>query len=428
MIYSDLYLKKEGRHYYFIIFFSFIILMFTFSVRFFLKNSIPSRASKKNIRRIEVVNLSYDKAGIYWLSEQKEKGWVVFGENKNKLNNIVFDDRDTTNLKDAYINHYVVLKDLEPNKNYFFKIISNNQIIDNGGEPFHFKTTTKQEFTTRFSPVYGRIIKTNGEPLSAGVVILNFTDSYPLLSLVKISGEWMIPLNNIIERSTEKIKTEIKDQIVNLEIYDENGNKSNVKTKGEMLSQIPQPIIIGKNYEFFEEEKVLGVINKNNKENIIDIIYPKQNSIISSARPLIKGLALPNNDVYLNLRSKKNIYSFRTKADRSGNWKVLLNNNLLPDSYILEMKTKNQEKKEVVLNREFQIIKSGERVLSEATLSASLTPSIGITISPTLKPTTLPTTTPIISPTIKSVGFNPTSFVIAAISFIIIGVGFLFVF
>lgn len=431
MIYSNLYLNKKNNFFYYIgIIFSIIALFFIFTFRFFLKNSIPSRASKKFINRIEIVNLSFNQAGIYWLSEKKEKGWIMFGERKNSLDNIVFDERDTENIKNEYLNHYVLLKNLKPNKEYFFKIVSNNQLIDINGEPFSFKTVNKQETKIRFSPAYGKVIDKNGNPITNGVVILSFKDSYPLLSLIKISGEWLIPLNNIIEKEKEIIKTEIKNKVINLEIYDENGNKSNVEAITENVSPLPQSIIIGKDYKFIEKEEVLGVISKNNKDGfLIDIIYPKENSIIAGGKPLIKGLAIPNNNVYINLSFKNNLISYKTKADASGNWKISLEKNLLPGNYLIELITFNKEKKEVVLKRNFQIAKSGEMVLSGATESALLTPTPTFNeLSPTQQPTQIILTPTMISTTIKPAGFNPIFSFLTAISFIIIGTGLLFIF
>jgi len=133
MIYSDLYLNKENKLPT-VIGFLFVIFTTVIFARFFLGSAGSSKASLKIAKRVEIVNLSPTQTSIFWQTDQKESGWIIYGETENNENKIVLDEKDLNNIgekKSKYIVHLAILKELIPGKKYFFKIITNNnQIID----------------------------------------------------------------------------------------------------------------------------------------------------------------------------------------------------------------------------------------------------------------------------------------------------------
>ncbi len=427
MIYSNLYLNRNQitNPLFVILPVSFIIVLL-FGINFLFKNTVSTKATKKTIRRLEILNIGHQQATIFWQTADKEKGWIIFGDRENSLNRISLDERDTTKQRNAYRNHYVILKDLEENKIYYFKIISNNQIIDNGGRAFSFKTGKKFSSITYLNPAYGKVINKSGTPLNNGVVIMSVKNCHPLGSLIKISGEWSIPLNYILREDGDELCKVDNDTIFDLEIFSEESEKSSVKTKLFNLSPLPQTIIIGQDYLFLSKEEVLGLKNfskSNLSKQVIDVLYPKDNSIINDRKPLIKGYALPNSEVFVSLKGKI-IYSFSSKTNQDGEWKVILTQELIPDSYILEFKTKDIKGNEVKIYRRFTIGKSGESVLGEATESAIITN----TPTPTLGEIYPTNITTYLSPTIQRVGLDSNPFFISAGALIIMGIGLLLVF
>ncbi len=421
MIYSDLFLKKNNVQIPTVAFLVAIVLVGVFMTSMFVSKPTSSRASKKTLRRIDVVNLSYNQATIYWQTDKKEMGWLIYGETEKKLDKIVFDERDAGEKKGKYLNHSVVLKNLEQNHAYYYKIVSDNQlIIDTNNKAYQFETTANISSTTNISPAYGKVLLANDSPLASGVVILSFKDSVPLFSQIKLSGEWMIPLNNLLDKNTKKIKGLENQDIGLIEIYSEEGEKTSIEITAENLSPVPQSVVIGKNYSFITKENVLGLIDHNiNKNNEISITFPKENSIVPAAKPLIKGLAIPNNEVVVILKSRLN-YSFRVTTDKDGIWKVVLNENLPAEKYMMQAITKNTKGEEVKLTRTFSVGKSGEQVMGVATPEATIEPA-------TPEPTEIiASSTPV--PTIKKAGFDPLPLSIASGSLIIIGLGIILAF
>ncbi len=186
------------------------------------------------------------------------------------------------------------------------------------------------------------------------------------------------------------------------------------------LSPLPQSVVIGKDYNFLVEESVLGLNDYNiNPNNQISIVYPKENSIIPASQPLIKGLAIPGNEVFVFLKSKQD-YSFRSITDKTGIWKIDITQSLPAEKYEMELVTKDSLNKEVRLKRAFTIAKSGEQVMGAATSEGTLE-------TPTPEPTQIvASSTPV--PTISRTGFDLLPLSIISGSLIIVGIGIILAF
>ena len=85
MIYSDFYVPRENKLPT-VIGFLFIFFISVIFSRFFLGLAGSSKASLKVAKRVEIVNLSPTQTSIFWQTDQKESGWVLYGEAENKEN------------------------------------------------------------------------------------------------------------------------------------------------------------------------------------------------------------------------------------------------------------------------------------------------------------------------------------------------------
>jgi len=418
-MYSDLYIKKQIK----IPTWVFILVIFSsifFMSRFFSGNSMPSKANQKNLREFRLVNIAATRAGVFWQTEDKETGWLILGESETNLTRVIADERDLAEKKGSYHYHYALVKDLQPNKNYFFKIVSDKGVYSKNGKAYQLKTTTEQRFSGTAKPAYGKIFLPNNQPAENVYVILTYVKSnFPLLSQTKASGEWLIPLNSIasIPQPDDKVK---------IEFLSDMDSKTTVEAVAKNLSPLPQTLVLGKDYTFLNMEEVLGVTTQSSvsvNPKTIDILYPKEDALIAGASPLLKGLALPNQDVSLELVADKKYY-FKPHADKDGVWKTASDVKLPPGKATLILTAKDEEGKEVKIIRSFSIAKSGEQVLGVATGSASITPTSAPTV--TIKPTApLITVTPV--PTLKSAGSNYLPFIISGSAMMVIGLGVMFI-
>ncbi len=404
-----------------------ILVIIIFLAKLLGTPPVPSKASKVSVSNVNVVNVSNNAAGIYWQTENKEVGWVILGENQALLSNIVLDSRDVPEEKNPFRNHYVDLKNLKPNTNYYYKIVSNNQLVSqSNGQPFSFKTASNSSLASNLGPAYGKIIKENGQPLENAAVLLYFDNSIPLLSISKSTGEWLVPVNNILDKNSLQNKTVDEKTKLKVEIYDEEMNKTIIQADLSSLIPLPQTIIIGKDYSFSSGENVLSASSSNVAvdSHIVDILFPKDQAVIPGDNPLIKGLGIPKNQVNVLIDAPKG-YRGQAVIDNDGVWEILLNNPLSPGNHVLTMTTKDDSGKTVTLTRRFTIAKSGEQVMGIATAEATPTSTIIPTsvISPTTYYISL---TPTVSPPIS--GSDITPIAITSSSLIILGLGMILVF
>jgi len=412
MIYSQFYFKKDLKM---PTFFGvlLVVLVISFFLKIMQKNASYLKASAKEIKKLLVTDISYTSANIYWFTEEKQTGWVIYGKSANKLDLIALDNRDLSAKKGIYYNHFVTLIDLSADTKYYFAIVSHNRLIlKNDKIPFSFKTLSNQVKLKNLKPAYGKVIDLNNQPIKDAIVLLSLNEKY-YSNLTKGSGEWLIPINIEEEKISEKVQ---------IEIISEDKKISSIITSLDKITPLPQVVVIGKNYNFYEENQVLSVQTSfsSSSGEKIDIFYPKENASIPGVFPLIKGMALPNSEVLIIVDSSKK-YSAKVKADAKGFWSFSVPTPLALGKNRVTITTKDQEGKVVTIARNFYIIgDSGNAVLGEATPSATTIPSPTPTLI--LSPTTIPTPTSPIS------GKNYFNLVFLSLSLLFLGVGLMLVF
>jgi len=433
MIYSDFYFKEKVKIPTFLgIFVIFLSIFLFFS--FLNGSATSSRASKLNLKRVEIVNLKPIQTNIFWQTTEKETGWVIYGEEENRLDKITYDERDTFENKGKYYNHYVTLRDLKPGKKHYFAIVSSEKkIIKDGDKYFNFITPETLSNLTKLNPASGKILKANLSPLSDGFVILTVNkDTFPLVTTIK-NGEWLISLNSFIDKNTFTEKSFTGKEKAMVEIINEDNQKTTIINTLDGLSQKTETVIIGKDYNFLEDNVLSATdyFNNNQEKNKIEIVYPQENSLIPGRRPLIKGFAIPNSTIYITINSKKTFSAF-VNVDKNGNWNYLIPEDLEIGDHIITIKTKNEKGEEISLTRKFKIIGNSNfegKVLG----TASGEPTITIyrpTYSPTPSSvinyiTKIPIT---ISPSLPKSGVSEFIPFFGGLSLTILGIGILLVF
>lgn len=168
------------------------------------------------------------------------------------------------------------------------------------------------------------------------------------------------------------------------------------------------------------KEDVLGDTTiRNVKLDSVDFIYPVPDAIITATIPLIKGVALPNSNVLINIKGININRNYSIKADNKGAWNLSSITKLSPGKYSLILSSTDKEGKIIEKHRSFTIAKSGEQVLGESTPSAiTTTPEATLTIEPTQIPTQAVVSP---SPTIPVSGNSTMYMWVASIAFIILG-------
>lgn len=426
MTYSDLYLQSS-RRIPTVVSLVVVLAIIVFLAKIFSTKPPQSSAKSGSLRQMMVVNLSVNQAGIFWQSQQKSVDWVVYGEKPDDLSRVVLDDRDVPDAKTPYLNHLITLKDLKENSTYFFKIVSNNSLVsDLQNKPFSFKTTSTVSSSSNLKPAYGKVIAKNGIDLVNAAVVFTNAGTYPLVAMTKSSGDWLIPLNNIIDIESGKPKLVSPNDKIKIEIYDEENAKINIDAVVSNLSPLPQSVIMGSDYSFLGQTNVLSATSDNvsrqtSLEKSANILFPKEGALIPGLRPLIKGTATPGSEVIVIVNSEKT-YSYRTKADSDGVWRVELTENLPAGNHTITVSTKDASGQTTTVVRNFSIAKSGEQVLGSATPEATPIAIASPTIAINPSSTSSAQTTPPVS------GQSPLPYILSSASLIILGLGLLLAF
>ncbi len=439
MIYSQYYSKRQARVPLPIIV-GVILVLVIFLNRFTSPGSTPSKASGKVVKNIKIVNPQATEFGIFWQTDTKEIGWVIYGTAENNLNNISLDERDIESNKQAYLNHYVLLKNTKADTVYFYKVVSDNQLVlFSDGKPFTYRTPKGTGQSTHRNPAYGKIVGQNGEPLAQSIVLFSHEKTFPLVTVTKMTGEWLVPLNKLIDNVTMKPFVISDKDKIRINFYSEDNLQSLVEANPSNISPLPQTLIAGKNYTFFNFENVLSAASEKKttfRTPPIDIIFPKEGALIEEGKPLIKGTAIPGNEITGNITGPKK-YSFKSSADKDGSWSVGVPNPFTPGDYILVITTADAFAKDIKVTRKFAIAKSGEQVMGEATAEATPTDTAlpSVTVTPTASLPLSLTVTQTLSPTIATTtstppqsGFNVIPIGIGSAGLIILGLGILLAF
>lgn len=413
---------------------AFLFLLLMLSTLGFILNkpkTISVSASKLKLERLVMASITNSSASIFWRTKEKEISWLVYGESEGRLNKQLFDDRDLADNKNPYSNHYVTFKNLQPDKRYFFEIVTSKGLIkQNNNLPFSFVTKTQLPLASSLPPAMGSIQDKNGRPLTNGIVLLKIEGAELLSDRTKDKGEWLIPFYYMVKINTNELMRPKVDSTVTIEIISEEGETSTIKTILKKTSPLPQTVIIGKNYEFTDgEEKVLSEATKGQLNfGKIDIIFPEEGRAIPGKRPLFRGIALPGKKIKIIIESNFP-QSFEKYTDKNGVWSLSPFYDLSPGGHKITLITEDEQGDEVKIDRNFIILKSGEGVyLGEATPSGTITPTAMPTntpfpMTPPATPTSVVSLTP---PGPPGTNFFPLTVISTAL--MILGTGLIMIF
>lgn len=455
-MYTDLYMKEQNRSLHVMIGFA-VFAMVSAGLFYFISRNAPTRASKQVVTKQEIVNVFPTQVGIFWEVETPDSGWIIYGENPSKLDVIAIDERDIVQEKQNRKYHYAILKNLTAETTYYYRIVSEDGVVSKNDEPFMVKTSSSGISSSALTPSYGKVAAQNGSFIGGSFVKLTVSNGFPLLAVTKNTGEWLIPLQHIVSKDDYSSVPISEDTVVTFRIFNDS-QESNIKAVIGMTHPIPETTVLGKNYRFIGKEQVLAATNSRSTGSVsnsaILVLFPKQGGVIPGSTPLVKGNALAGKDVVITINSNP-VFSASTKADADGEWSLSVKRSLAPGAYKLTMSTNDSKGKQVVIERNFTIIKSGERVgsvLAESTGSATITTTPpasptptrrvtgGVSVSPSPSPTLIaeaptltpteileedltPTATP--PPPVSGISFIPYMF--AGVGLVLLGAGLVLV-
>ncbi|MCL5970323.1 MAG: Ig-like domain-containing protein [Patescibacteria group bacterium] len=379
---------------------------------FLVKNGtiFTSRATPTNTpENIRITNIDDTSFTVSFTTQENTIGTVSYGEAKS-MGNIAVDDRDQKieNLRPNKF-HYITIKDLKPEKKYFFSITSGADNFLNNGSPF--ETTTGASLSTlpkEKNPLLGKVLLTDGNPPLEGIVFVKTADSQTISTLVKKDGSYIVPLNSMRNKNLNEYFSFSDKDVLEMIVL---GDSLTSSAKLLSDSSIVPTITLSSNYDFTLNESPIGTSSGVfgfpflSTESIAGkepkIVVPKEEEKFQDQQPLFKGVALPNEEVEVVIHSDDKIVQ-KLKADSFGNWNYRPDTPLSPGQHTITVTTKDKFGILKTLTQSFMVYAQGSTVSDSATPSA--TPIFATTPTPSpfnVSPTTIITftPTPTLSPT-----------------------------
>lgn len=399
MIYSQIYLQKKTSKLLVVV--ACLVAALSFFVAFSQhKPVIAPSVLKENLVAYDIANPTSTQTSIFWQTSKSEVGWVEFGTSRDSFPSKASDDRDLVSDPQSYVFHIATLDNLTEDTDYYYRFMTSKGIYKVAGQTvFHFRTPKKNLQISNAKPAYGKILLPNGNPKENVIVLLRIENFYPLVALSKQTGEWLIPLNGLISRQTAKNTPDIAaTSKAQLDFYYEDGKKAHVSTLLSNITPLTQTILLGHDYTMLAKSTVLGSSTTSSapqEDAAFTVVYPRENGLIPSARPLFKGTGVPGADVFVFINSKPQ-FAYRTNVDSKGEWRVQPTQDIGAGNYTAAITSKNEKGAKITVNRNFIIAKDGEQVLGVATGEPTLAPSPTSAVLPTaaVSPTTGPTSQP----------------------------------
>ncbi len=391
--------------------------------------SFTSMANPSNVPvDVQFTNVSDSSLTVSWLTAQETTGSVVVSSDVQKLT--FLDDGDSDNLPRPRNTHYVTVKNLSEDTNYSVKVISGtNSCKEERACPvFSQKTASKLSSTLDLPPTHGVIVDKNGKPQEGAIVYLTVSNNSILSGKTDKLGLWVIPFNNLRTGDLLSRPNLSDSDLIQITVKNSSDGVSSAVIDLKSIKQnlaIPD-MVIGNSYNFINLLSKKDQLAKLNNQNIlgaktavtifptmtkkpekpaeIDILFPQNDrDYTPDKKPKLRGVARPGSQVLITVKSDPQTGKIKTAKD--GTWSWTPPKNLEPGLHEVTIQSYDSSGKLVTVKKTFYVLKSGESVLGEATLSGEL---ITVTCAPSVclpSPTTIPTT----APTVPSATPAPTS-------------------
>ncbi|MCL5091074.1 MAG: fibronectin type III domain-containing protein [Patescibacteria group bacterium] len=373
-------------------------------------------AEETQPQRVKITNVASNSFVVSWLTNEETTGEIFFGETK-ELGLIKKDLRDQKqDSQSKYKAHYVLIDNLEPEKKYYFEIVSDGKSFKNSEVAFT-QSTAPNKTANDNDLAQGKILNTDQQPAPGVLVYLSLANTLTQAALTDLDGNWIIPLS-----------TARTPDLQNFANYDRNAQIEEILVQGEKETATatlttgndnPTPnIVLGQSYNFIDELKPpttspaplnvglgsegFNLPTQTAQETPLTITFPNEGEKISTLSPEFFGNGPENQKLDIILNTGTNIKGEVTVSSK-GKWSWTATTPLTPGKKQITVSFTNNQKKTTKISRNFSILATGESDLPSFTATPS-GQTATITIKPTLispSPTIKPTE--ILKPTATSV-------------------------
>lgn len=412
------------------------------------KGGIARPDSKSSIVRFDIAGVTDSSISLFWRTDKPVIPRVSYSKDKNGQFTDIQDARDTRKSQTERHNHLITLSSLTSATVYYFKI-DNVVSVSGDQKPLIFEVKTAPRIDAgSTAPIYGKLVNSAGKSLDDAIVLAKLENAYPLVTLSKNDGTFLLSTCCVIDAETFTSRMLDPEDPITTEIIDEAGNFLVIKDSYGHVSPFAQHLVISGGSKTIDnsvakkpliknDPLVLGAVSKSAQNaDIFSVIYPAQLAQIAYGNPLLKGTGVKGRSVKIFI--DKTSFATSTQVDESGVWRAQFKGKLPVGQHELTVQSMDKLGNQVSIVRSFYVAKSGEQVLGEATGSATITPTLTpiVTDTPLPTPTTtiltpIPTTsyvTSVPAPPVTGMDISTSSFLIVSTALIVLGLGVILIF
>lgn len=372
------------------------------------RTSLESKAGPtESPKNIKLSNISATGFSVNWATDTPMTGYIKYSEDPAKINLPAGDVRDQiSGTSQNYTNHYVNITGLGPNKTYYFNIGSGSQTYSDNNKPFQVRTWV-QANTPPEDVVNGKVVTTEGGPVSGAIVLLDIEGGETLSTITKNDGTWRINLASVRDKAGKVLTYDPKTAPISIFIQAGAQGTATAVTNTEKARPVPD-IVIGRNQSFVEGQGIMNTLANSmeneatrtaafqlaeasttdiTENNPIKMIYPAiDGELVATDTPEIRGTMLPNS----SLKIKVGELEGNISVGEDGTWKWSPTTALTSGNQTINLSYIDAQERELSLTRNFVVVAMGNiGGLPAFTATPSATPEM--TPTPT-EVTTMPET------------------------------------
>lgn len=284
---------------------------------------------------IQVTNITDKSANISFVTENK------------CLATIGINNQTLTDIKaEAGKVHYFEAKNLKPQSDYSFTIISGDSSYDQ--ETNKFKTGTTPSATTPNARLaWGKVFAPDGKTPASAIVYLNIPGSQPLSSLVTSNGNWSVSLATSFNEAKNDwfipSDEEIDEEII---VIADDGSVTQLSSTTAHNNPVPNITIGNNNLDFPEldiTESEVGQFDPGDPisaSKYLEILNPGNGETINVSQPDFFGNAPVNTTVIIEIHSDQ-VINGQAVSDQSGQWHWSPPQGLSPGQHTITVKVQN---------------------------------------------------------------------------------------
>lgn len=374
-------------------------------------------------QQVKITDITEKSFVVSWVTEKPTLGFISYGTSES-LGTVA--NQKSPPSQNSLV-HRVIIENLKPATNYFFKVGSGKNTFDKNGQPYQVKTAPGLSSIPQTDIIFGTVNTPSGTPASGAVVYATVPGATTLSSLTDEGGKWTIPLStarniNLSSFAPYNPQTEIIDIMV------QGGGSQIASAKVATSGARPvPPITFGKTHDFtklpplpeggtpkseinlpdeatgssiapqsgFSLEE-LGT-TATSKAGVIKLTTPKDKETINTDKPQFTGSGTPGTSFTIKVESEAT-YSAKITVGKDGSWSWSPPKDLSPGEHTVTLSWKDEAGQTKTTKRSFTVLAAGTSSIpsftaspsGSATSSAKASPPPAGGPSPTVKPKASP--------------------------------------